>query len=124
MAKHNDTGKWGEDLARDHLIAQGYAIVDTNARIGHYELDIVAMKDDKIIFVEVKTRTDNISDPLDAIDQKKIRQLCRAADAYIRNKGFPHEVQFDVITIVGLPDSPDLKLTHYPDAFLPPLGCR
>lgn len=125
MAIHNQIGKTGEKLACEYLIENGYTIADTNARIGHYELDIVAMKDSRIIFVEVKTRTMlTDSDPLDAIDNNKIKRLCRAANAYVRAHNVPHEVQFDVIT-VRLPDEQfddEAEIEHYPDAFLPPLG--
>ncbi len=125
MATHNNTGKIGEKLAREYLIEHGYAITDTNAHIGHYELDIVAMKDSRIIFIEVKTRTMlTDSDPLDAIDKNKIKRLCRAANAYVRANNIVHEVQFDVITVrlQNEQSTENARIEHYPDAFLPPLA--
>lgn len=127
MAQHNDIGKWGEALAREYLIKDGYAIVETNARIGHYELDIVAMHADKIVFVEVKTRAaGEITDPLEAIDEKKMRRLCRAAEAYIEARNIPYEARFDVFSIVGTPSMPaeSVKIIHIADAFTPPLTAR
>lgn len=124
MARHNDTGAWGENVAREFLIGKGYAIVDTNVHLGHNELDIVAMLGDRIVFVEVKTRLNDDFDPLEAIDRKKILHLSRAADAYVRAYNIPHEVQFDVIVVTGAPDT-EPHITHYPDAFMPPLtGAR
>lgn len=120
MAKHNDTGKWGEDLAREYLTAKGYAVMERNIHVGHNELDIVAMKGDRIIFVEVKTRTTDIVDPLEAITDKKIRRIVRAADSFLRSHPMPHEAQFDVIIILGSPETGH-TLQHYPDAFRPPL---
>ncbi len=119
MAKHNITGSWGEKLAREALIVKGYAITECNHRVGNYEIDIIAMKGNRIIFVEVKTRSNGYVDPLEAIDRKKMQHMARAADAYIRNNSIRHEAQFDVITIVGTPDQ--YTLEHIPDAFMPPL---
>lgn len=121
MAIHNDIGNWGESIACEMLIKDGYAIVGTNVAVGKNEIDIIAIKNDKIVFVEVKTRTTEFDDPTSAIDSNKIRRLCRAADAYVRANRIPHEVQFDVIVIVGNPGKSP-KVTHYPDAFRAPLS--
>lgn len=122
MAQHNTTGNWGETIACEKLIVDGYAICERNFRIGHYEIDIIAMKGNRIIFVEVKTRTSTTSDPLDAIDNKKILRMVRAANSYITTFNIRHEPQFDIITIVGTPDN--YTLEHIPDAFYAPLTTR
>ena len=59
MAKHNDLGKAGENAAVAYLEQKGYLIRDRNWRKGHFELDIVAAKDNELIVVEVKTRSNN-----------------------------------------------------------------
>ena len=122
MAQHNTTGAWGEELDCEKLITLGYAICERNMRIGHYELDIIAMKGNRIVFVEVKTRTNPNSDPLEAIDSKKIARMTRAANAYVIAYDIPHEVQFDIIAISGTPDN--YTLEHIPDAFTAPLTTR
>ena len=122
MAQHNETGHWGEELACEKLITDGYAICQRNFRIGHYELDIIAMKGNRIVFAEVKTRTNLNSDPIEAIDNKKILRMVRAANTYVTTFDIPHEVQFDIITIVGTPDN--YTLEHIPDAFMAPLTTR
>lgn len=125
MAQHNDTGRWGEQLAREKLAAAGYAIVDHNVHFGMNEIDFIAMKGDRIIFVEVKTRTSDFTDPADAIDSRKVARLCRVANAYVNAYNIPHEVQIDVITICGSPGSTiPPKVEHYEDAFRPPLRTR
>lgn len=121
MAKHNEIGKWGENLARDYLITKGYAILEQNQRMGHKEIDIIAIKGNRIVFVEVKTRTTDFVDPEDAIDSKKIARLTKAADRYIQSYNIRHEPQFDIITIIGSPTTSH-KLTHYEDAFFAPLS--
>ena len=119
MARHNDLGKWGEQIACDTLVAAGCAIVDRNWRIGHYEIDIVAMRGDRLIFVEVKTRSGHDIDPLDAVDRNKINHMVRSANKYLEINRFPHDIQFDLIAVTGDPD--DYKVDHIPDAFYPPL---
>lgn len=113
-------GKQGEIIARDYLIAKGYAIRQQNARIGHLEIDIVAMHGNRIVFVEVKTRHSGSTHPLDAITPRKIQRLCTAANAYIKAYNIPHEAQFDVIAIIFASDG-SYTLEHIPDAFFPPL---
>lgn len=115
MAKNNDTGKWGEDIAADILASEGYAICERNWRAGHDEIDIVAVRGKSLVFAEVKTRTDPGVDPLEAVDDKKIRRLAHAALAYIRSKNLPHYPQFDLFAISGTPG--DYKVEHIPDAF-------
>lgn len=117
MADHNNVGKWGERLACDYLTALGYAIIDTNVHIGKNEIDIIAEHSDRIVFVEVKTRTDADSDPIDAIDSKKIMHLCRGAEAYVQALNLPHEVQFDVIVVIGTQQNHTIE--HYPDSIRP-----
>ena len=119
MALHNETGKWGEDVAADMLVEQGCAIVGRNVHIGHHEIDIIAMRDDLLIFAEVKTRSNMDEDPLEAIDNRKIMHMVRAADAYIRENMMPHRVQFDLFAISGTPQK--YTVEHIPDAFEPPL---
>lgn len=119
MAEHNIIGKWGEALAVDYLVGKGYAILERNWRLGHLEIDIVAMKDDRVAFVEVKTRVNPDDDPIEAVDRRKMMHMIRAANAYFSATKLPHDPQFDIIGISGTPD--DYTLEHIPDAFLPPL---
>jgi putative endonuclease len=117
MARHNQIGIWGENLACEKLVSEGCAIVARNWRIGHYEVDIIAMKGSRIIFAEVKTRTDAESDPLEALTRQKMMRIVRSANAYIHMYDIRHEPQFDIFAITGTPDN--YKLEHIPDAFFP-----
>ncbi len=119
MGRHNELGKWGENLACEKLASEGYAIMERNWRMGHLELDIVATRDDCIVFAEVKTRENRDSDPFEAIDNRKILNMVNAARAYLAAKDLPHHPQFDLFGINGTPD--DYTLEHIPDAFEPPI---
>lgn len=119
MGKTDQVGKWGEDLAAEMLTTKGYAIVERNWHMGHYELDIVAMHHGRIVFAEVKTRSDIDEDAASAVDLRKMRRLAMAAHHFVIQRNIPHEVQFDIITVSGTPDNHVIE--HIADAFLPPL---
>lgn len=122
MADHNELGKWGESVAREYLLTQGYAISGENIRIAGIEIDFIAMKDDNICFVEVKTRATDFTDPADAIGRRKRSRLTRAADTYLNSYDIPLEPRFDIVLVIGNPS--DFKVEHIPDAFLPTLNNR
>ena len=121
MALHNDIGKMGEQIATKYLITKGYIIRNVNWRINRLEIDIVAEKNNRIIIVEVKTRSsEKFGSPLDEITREKISYLVRAAKAYLNSYRLSHKVQFDVITIIGN-DINNIKIEHIEDAFRAPL---
>ncbi|MDE6090519.1 MAG: YraN family protein [Duncaniella sp.] len=122
MADHNQLGQWGEQVAKEYLLTQGYAIGGENIRIAGVEIDFIAMKDDMICFVEVKTRSTDFSDPADAVDKRKRARIVRAADTYIRSYDVPLEPRFDLVLVIGSPAS--YTIEHIPDAFLPSLNNR
>ena len=84
MAIHNALGKAGEDAVAAYLEHNGYVIRDRNWRKNRLELDIVATKDNGLIIVEVKTRSNTeYIKPQDAVNWQKIRRIVIAADAYV-----------------------------------------
>ena len=116
MARHNELGKWGEEIAAKYLIKHGYSIKERNWHLGTRDVDIIAITEDSktIVFIEVKTREqDEIMDPADAVDRKKVKSIGYCADMDIR---------FDIITIVGNERSDAPKITHIEDAFNPCLA--
>lgn len=119
MARHNELGKWGEQLAVDALIDQGYSIVEQNWRLGHLEIDIIALKNEVLVFAEVKTRSELDVDPLEAVNKRKISHMVKSAETYLQMKPLPYQVRFDLFAINGTPD--DYRIEHVPDAFYPSL---
>jgi putative endonuclease len=95
-------GRYGELLAREYLEQQGVRILETNYRFHHAEVDIIAEVGEFLVFVEVKTRSDDqFGAPEQAITPLKVRQIHKVATAYlathcIRNR----QCRFDVISIV------------------------
>lgn len=120
MAAHNALGKAGEDAAIRYLEQNGYTIRDRNWRKNHLELDIVATKDDFLIIVEVKTRTNNdYIEPQEAVNWQKIRHIVVAADAYIKHFCIDAPIRFDIITVIG--EEGAFKIKHIEEAFYPPM---
>ena len=121
MALHNLLGKSGEEYAAEYLVSRGYVIRDVNWVSGRHELDIVAYRDDTIVVVEVKTRSNiDFAYPEEAVTPQKIRNTVRATDAYMRMFELDMEVRFEVISIVG--KEPPFEIEHIEDAFVAPLN--
>jgi len=119
MAEHNNLGRKGEELAKQHLEAVGYEILDENWRFGKAEVDLIAYLDKTIIFVEVKTRTGNaFGEPEDFVDAAKQALLVSAADEFIELMGFNGEARFDIIAIL-FDQQGNYSLNHIQDAFWP-----
>lgn len=116
--REQSAGRRGEDLAHRHLQRKGYIVVARNyrARSGVAELDIVARDDDKLVFVEVKSRTSAEFGPPDrAISETKRQHLFRAAREYARHAKVEWQnVRFDVVGVL-LTDPPQIE--HFRDVF-------
>ena len=120
MAEHNRIGHIGEEKAVDLLQKKGYKILETNWRMGHLEVDIIASYNNEIIFVEVKTRTSSIGrTPEDAVDENKKRHLTAAANAYLKYKKETRNLRFDVVGIIINKDDEIVDIQHYENAFVP-----
>ncbi|MBL6446189.1 YraN family protein [Fulvivirga sp. 29W222] len=108
------TGKDGEQMASEYLAAKGYEVVERNYRYKRSEIDIIAKKEQLLVFVEVKTRSySSFGYPEDAVNGIKIKKVIEGADQYIHEKNWCHDVQFDVISI----DYSTLEIVHFEDAF-------
>lgn len=102
MALHNQLGKQGEQMAETYLIEKGFDILHRNWRHSHYEIDIIAIKNKVLHFVEVKIRTSNsFGYPEENVTKKKFQSLLKAADEFLyQNQQFRH-VQYDVLSITA-----------------------
>lgn len=116
MAKHNEFGKKGEQLAVDHLTETGYKVVHRNYRYLKAEIDIIARKGDILAIVEVKSRSSDYMQPIaDTVTDKKIKLLVMAADHYIISKDLDVETRFDIITIRK--NGANFSIEHLENAF-------
>jgi len=106
VAAHNELGKWGEDLAASFLEGKGYKILERDWKSGRQDLDIIAKEGSTVVIVEVKTRRNRLfANPEEAIDYKKRANLLKAINHYTKSHPGSSSLRFDVISIVGTPDS-------------------
>lgn len=100
------SGAWGEAHAAAFLEKAGYRIIGRNVRLNrHDELDIIARKGAMTVFVEVKTRANEVfGRPVVAVNETKRRRMRRAATAWLRQNDRLHTLyRFDVVEVVGAP---------------------
>jgi putative endonuclease len=96
-------GRAGEDRAAGYLTGKGYRILERNysTRVG--EIDLIALHEGEVVFVEVKARTtDAFGAPELAVDPRKQSRMVKAALSYIKQRKL-HQVpcRFDVVAISG-----------------------
>jgi putative endonuclease len=116
MARHNEIGKMGEDLAAKWLISKGFHIVERNYLRKWGEIDIVARETLKrMVFVEVKTVSYETKDalawavthetwrPEDKIHANKQMRLKRAIQTWISDHAYDGECQIDILTVRMVP---------------------
>lgn len=121
MARHNQLGHDGERLAEEYLQKKGYTVIERNWSYNRQEVDIIAIKDEWIIFVEVKTRSSEMwGDPEEAVTEAKVNRIVTAADFYIEDNNIEKPVRFDIISIILNQNRIDIR--HFEDAFLPPVN--
>ena len=110
-------GRTGEELAALYLTNNGYQILDHNWNLHRgCELDLVAMKDNTLHFIEVKTRTSDLyGEPQVAINRQKMLHICHAIQQYRYRRGFfGRNSQIDSIAIIYRADN-DYDLKHFLD---------
>jgi len=116
MAKHNEIGQLGENLAVRYLEDQDYIILERNCRRHHWEMDIIATKGNIIAFIEVKTRTSEEYGPAEeAVDFKKQRRMMSIADQYVRKHNRNEYPRMDIIAVVK--EGEEFVVRHTPNAF-------
>ncbi|MCP3930910.1 MAG: YraN family protein [Bacteroidetes bacterium] len=121
MAKHIETGKKGEQLAREYLEKKGYRILETNWRHSRAEIDIIAKEEEVLVFIEVKTRSyDTLGKPEEFVTPHKEQLMVKAASVYMEKINHDWEIRFDIIAII-IPDKGEPVLQHIEDAFFPGL---
>ena len=117
MAKHNQLGRSGEELASSYLQAKGYEILARNYRFKRAEIDIIAQLGKLLVFIEVKTRgSDRHGFPEEFVSTKKVNLFLLAADEYIYQHNWQHDIRFDIISLTTTP-SGEFNIHHVEDAF-------
>jgi putative endonuclease len=109
-------GNNGESHTAQYLEKQGYTIVARNYKKQFGEIDLIAKKDQELVFVEVKTRSSCYIEPEYLISPAQQRKIIATAKAYIAEYDLMEYVwRFDAALLIGNP--PHQKLTYIPNAF-------
>jgi putative endonuclease len=120
MADSHNLGIKGEELAKEHLLQKGYKILHSNWKSGKREIDIIAENKDFIVFIEVKTRTDDYYiHPRHAVTSEKQKSIIYAAENYLERYNIDKESRFDIISIIS--NCKTVEIEHIEDAFYPTL---
>lgn len=113
-------GKFGEHVAKEYLIKNNYKIVMTNFCFQHGEIDIIALKNSTLAFIEVKARNniDSICALL-AITKKKRIRITKTAIQFLNKyeKYQNYSFRFDAITVTQNKNSDNYSIKHYIDIF-------
>lgn len=118
MATHNDLGQEGETLAKAFLAEKSYQILASNWRFHKLEVDIIALHQDTLVFVEVKTRnTIAFGLPESFVSRKQQQNLSEAVEAYLSLYPGNYDIRYDVISVILNGDTSQIH--HFEDAFWP-----
>ena len=114
-------GTWGEKQAERYLKKQTeLKLLGRRVRVGkHDEIDLLARSGDILVVIEVKTRAqEGLRPARDAVDRKKQWKLNRAAVLYAsRLQPKPEGIRFDIVEVIGTPETKSPDIRHHPGAF-------
>lgn len=116
--RHLIRGELGERAARKHLQRLGLKFLTANFASERGEIDLVCRDQDCLVFVEVKTRSnEDWVRPADAVDARKRRLLSQTALDYLRLlRNPPIKIRFDIVEVL-LHDGAVREIRHLPNTF-------
>ena len=102
MKLRQDLGRYGEDRAASYLQERGYEIIDRNWRSQVGEIDLVAKERDRLVFIEVKTRSGSgFGHPFEAITANKVARMRRlVSDWCVAKQVSAAKVRLDAIAVL------------------------
>jgi putative endonuclease len=100
MATHIDLGKQGETLAAAWLKEKGFQVIQRNWRYGQTEIDIIAIKEGMLHFIEVKCRSGTKVFPEANVTNQKIRTLLRAISQYLLIHPQYRDFRLDILSVL------------------------
>lgn len=118
MISAREKGDLAENIAVKYLEDKGYLVIQRNWYFHHYELDVIARKDNMLVIIEIKSLINNsIQEPYQAVNFNKQRMIIAAANAYIHKEHVTLDVRFDIISILFRNQQPVIE--HIENAFYP-----
>jgi len=106
-------GDWGEAVAADYLARKGYRILHRQWRCSRGELDLVALRNEVLVFVEVKTRRGRaMGAPEQGVTRAKASKLQELALAYVGEHDLDLDWQIDMVAVELDPEGNLMRLEH------------
>ena len=117
MSDRLEIGRKGENIAATYLAQRGCVVLERNVRTAYGEIDLVVMKGESLVFVEVKTRTSKaFGYPETAITESKMLHMMNCAEHYLQqHPEYNMPWQLDVIS-VELGKDDDYRITWFENA--------
>ena len=113
--QHIVLGQQGEKLARLYLLDKGYILLEKNFFYKKLEVDIIAEKDNEVIFIEVKTRRKyDMGGPEIGVDREKEENLLALSEYYINHFDLDLEYRIDIISVIL--NANDFAIHHFENA--------
>lgn len=111
------TGKTGELIAVSHLKNNGYKILDQNYTCSIGEIDIIAMNEGDVVFIEVKSRrSEQFGNPAESVTVNKQKKISTVALFYMKEKNLlGRSARFDVVSVMLTVEKPVIEI--YKNAF-------
>lgn len=103
MYNKRKIGQEQEEICAKYLIEKGYQIIEKNFYCRTGEIDIIAMDNEYLVFIEVKYRESTKNGyPVEAVDYRKIKSIIKAANYYLLSHGYMEDTpcRFDVIVVL------------------------
>jgi putative endonuclease len=95
-----EQGQAGEDQARRYLEQHGLVLIERNYRCRMGELDLIMRDDEQLVFVEVRSRSNNnYGNPAETVTRYKQNRLIRAAAYYLQRNHLNTPCRFDIVAI-------------------------
>lgn len=114
----NKSGVWGELYTARYLRDNKYDIISSDYACRAGEIDIVAMKNNTLCFVEVKARSENaLLRPADAVDKEKRKRIILAARNFLSFSKLDCKTRFDVCEVILSDDFKVKSLNYIENAF-------
>lgn len=101
MSSTKTIGEKAEEAVSKWLIQKGFDILERNWRHKHWEIDIIVSKDNKLHFIEVKSRSSvKYGYPEAAINPSKMLALKNGIEEYLNEHPEWQTIQIDVLTVI------------------------
>ncbi|NLX70915.1 MAG: YraN family protein [Clostridiales bacterium] len=116
---HKELGRWGEEMAARYLTHEkGFRITDRNYQCRFGEIDLIAIKQNTLVFVEVKTRRYlNFGLPAESVTRTKQKKYHLLSQYYIKANGlYSFDCRFDIVEVYAKPDG-TCQFNHIENAF-------